>query len=180
MDTFLTKVDPFLKTIPDFGSGGLSEKIQSKCKVLHFPVNFKRHLSETVTESQCVLAAETSPTTSSSTECRSSVCIELETQNESVHTSGDELTSKRYDKITTKNSIDCLPASIQEISCHDCDDDEYSQPSSDRSVINKLPEVVPGSDRRQISREIHDHVTEVGASSENPAKPLHIVWPHRW
>ena len=178
MDTFLTKVDPFLKTIPDFGSEGLSEKIQSKCKVLHFPVNFKGLLSETVAESQCVLASETSPAISSSTE--SNLCIESETQNESVHTSGDELTSQRYDKITTNNSIDCLSASIQEISCHDCDDDKFSQPSSEGTAINKLPEVVPGSDQRKISGEIHDHVTKVGASSENPAKPLHIVWPHRW
>ena len=40
MRSFLDNIDPFLNKMPDFKPKGISDRIRSKCSVLHFPVEF--------------------------------------------------------------------------------------------------------------------------------------------
>ena len=100
MNSFLKSVDSFLKLIPDHKPQGISEKIQLKCSVLYFPLQFPFivHSEEIALDSQVIptsedYTAEAQQTNSEATVVESLPHIQTEKGTAAVNSSTETCSS---------------------------------------------------------------------------------------
>ena len=185
MDSFLSNINSHLKLIPDYRPKTIVEQIKPKCHVLHYPIMFP----EPVTRS----AADDSVSKGSSDY--------LTRKTEDTGVKGENIFNESEAKILNKPSScemeDEGSKSLTAISgtkggnisgvvyINDDNHTVKSQSISDESDHIEKSECDIKADGGHIADTVcNDNISQGTPVKRSKimeqAKPLHIVWPHRW
>uniref|UniRef100_A0A6I8N4N9 tRNA-queuosine alpha-mannosyltransferase n=1 Tax=Ornithorhynchus anatinus TaxID=9258 RepID=A0A6I8N4N9_ORNAN len=156
MESFLASMGTFTKLIPDHRPEGLEDAIRPKCRVLHFPIRFpdvSRFLPGHKLGRREITPGEKG--------------------NQETSDSGgapSRLAGRAEESLMENRSVEW---------------ETQSEPEGERPPDPSTP--AEGSNRaaapaRATRHQVGDEqrLTSDLGGNEDPQKPLHIVWPHRW
>ena len=209
MESFLSSIQTFLKTMPDYRTKGLANQIRPKCQVIYFPIDLEEidsvvgksddkstkvgegnscHDMSNNSEAQCIGDLPTSVSSEQGTdlsECDQRVCGIMSNSEKA----SEEPYHQRDMNFETKPDTDNAGSDI-------CD--KRDEHLNSGTVLNseKSPSdanLHQCSESRNfdkdcliaVDNDAHMHVVPRDKRmkmdmSRDKSRPLHIVWPHRW
>ena len=178
MESFLSGIKGFLKLIPDHRPKDVAEKIRPKCRVLHFPVQFPKidqfstkphqeHVSslddvdyhKTTNAAKLELSDVQKHTTPQKSDS------ELFCKGQDDETLGFDVDMESCDNVEKKSETLRNTSGFCDGGSEACDIYGQQQYSRDDDETESL-----GKQKAKLHQKVH----------EEPDRPLHIVWPHRW
>lgn len=160
MESFLTSIGKFMKLIPDHRPKDLESIIRPKCQVIYFPIRFpdvSRFMPKhKITHLQKILSRKGNGGTAPSL----ALPLQLEQKGSEILLKNSNSESRPPNAAPQEN----LGSSVtQESDWRMCNSSDNSSSRHQENTKNAT------SDPRDILGETDD-----------PQRPLHIVWPHRW
>ena len=158
MESFLGSINSHLKLMPDFRPKQLAEKIQLKCRVVHFPIQLPPSFSRDFGPQDCLVGRE-------SVHRQVRETMQHERSGCPLEVASPEPVCGALAKETS------VPNSAQLNSC-------LSTPEQGEPLASKVYTTVDA-----VPESSYLHADEASKAASNPLSHghiLHIVWPHRW